>query len=305
MPDEPRSLGRMLHDAARRFARREALLFEGQSMTYRELDLASNKTANALAGLGIGRGDRVAIMLPNIPEFVTVFFGIQKLGAVAVPFNTLYKGREIVHILNDCGARAIVTLTHFSAFIQEIRSETPALEQVIVTGQRTLLFVEPGATGAALWVVEQDVLGDGDEAYRRIGGILEDALRALGAAEVCYRHRGGLRVYGRKIGAFQVQTHENLYLVSALVFLEPWDPEPFFRVVWVPPEIKDKVLEPMTSLREVIGAAADSEAFRAALLNACRARLGVEFEPGAFLRDERFGYEKARALAGRKPRTRR
>lgn len=301
MPEEePRSLARMLHDTVRRFGRREALLFEGRSMSYRELDRASNKTANAMAGLGIEKGDRVAIMLPNIPEFVTVFFGLQKLGAIAVPFNILYKGREIIHILNDSGARAIVTLTHFSALIQEIRSETPALEHVIVTGQRTLLFVEPGATGAAQWVVEQEHLGDGEEAYRRIGEILEDTLHALGADEARYRHRGGLRVRGRKIGAFQVQSHENLYLVSAMLFLDGWDPEPFFNVIGVPPEIKDKLLEPMTSVREEAGSTPDAEAFRDALLEACQSRLGIEFEPGQLLRDERFGYEKARALAGRR-----
>jgi len=255
MSDTPRSLARLLEDAVRRGGGRDALLFEGRSMSYRELDEASSKTAHALESLGIRRGDRVAIMLPNIPEFVTVFFGIQKLGAVAVPFNTLYKGREISRILNDCAARAIVTLTHFSAFIQEIRSETPALEHVIVTGQRTLLFVEPGATVAAQWVVEQAALGEGDAAYRRIGGILEETLKKLGVTEAGYRHRGGLRARGRKIGGFQIQSHENLYLVNALLFLDDWDPDPFFRVVWVPPEIKDKALEPMTSIRKETGAA--------------------------------------------------
>ena len=294
-----KTLADLLHEAAHRFRKKEALLYEGRNLTYRELDEASNKVANALADLGLEKGDRVALMLPNIPEFVTSFFGIQKLGAVAVPFNTLYKGREIIHILNDCGARALITLTHFSSFINEIRAQTPDLDFVLVTGQRTLVFVEPGATVSAQMVVEQAFFRSADDAFRKAGEALEDTLRQLGVKDVRYQHRGGLRVRGRKIATIVIQTIENLYLINALVFLGPMDTEAFFKVIWVPPEIKDKTLEPLTSVSEETGRPAEHAAFREALGNAYRERLGLTFETGVLQRDERFGYEKARALAYR------
>ncbi|NVM57816.1 MAG: AMP-binding protein, partial [Desulfobacterales bacterium] len=62
-----------------------ALHFDAESITYRELNLRANRVANGLRGLGVVKGDRVAIMLPNIPEFVYAFLGTLKLGAVAVP----------------------------------------------------------------------------------------------------------------------------------------------------------------------------------------------------------------------------
>ncbi|MBW2265008.1 MAG: AMP-binding protein, partial [Deltaproteobacteria bacterium] len=115
-----------------------ALYFEERAITYKDLNIKANRVANGLQGLGVKRGDRVAIMLPNIPEFVYSFVGILKLGAVSVPFNTLYKGGEIRHILKDSGAKVLIALTNFAPMINEIRSELPALEQVILTGERNL-----------------------------------------------------------------------------------------------------------------------------------------------------------------------
>ncbi|MCK4728204.1 MAG: AMP-binding protein, partial [Desulfobacterales bacterium] len=100
-----------------------ALRFEGKVITYKELNLRANRVANGLQGLGVKKGDRVAIMLPNIPEFVYTLVGTLKLGAVAVPFNTLYKGGEILHILKDSGAKCLIALTNFAPMINEIRPE--------------------------------------------------------------------------------------------------------------------------------------------------------------------------------------
>lgn len=297
--DEPRTLAGMLEDAARRFGRRDALVFDRRSMTYRELNEGANKTANAFVGLGLRRGDRVAIMLPNIPEFVTTFFGIQKMGGIAVPLNTLYKGREIVHVLKDSGARAIVTLTHFSQMIHEIRSETPELEFVIVTGQRTLVFVEPGATSAVQISVGRSFFDSDEDAYRKIGEAAAEALRSLGVQEARYKHWGGIRVRGRKIAATQIRAHENIYLVNIIIFLDKLDTDAFFRAIWVPPEIKDKVLEPLASASREAGTPVRLSALRDAMVRVCGEQWGITFERGAMQRDERFGYEKARALAYR------
>jgi len=296
---EVRSLGQILEDAARKYKKKEALLFEGSAVTYRELDEFANKVANGLKSLGIGRGDRVAIMLPNIPEFVYSFFGIQKLAAVAVPFNTMYKGREITHILNDCGARAIITLTNFANLINEIRSDVPALEHVIVTGQRTLVFAQPGSTAAVQLVVEKRRFASADEAFHTLGALLVDVLHRLGAADAWYKHQGSIRAHGKKIATILISEIENLYIVNAVIFLDTLDTDEFFKVVWVPPEVKDKAVEPMTSIREEAGREVSLLELRHVLTECLQERMGVELSEGTFKRDELFGYEKNRALAYR------
>lgn len=91
------------------FPNKPALVFEGQSLSYHELDEKSNRVANGLLNLGISRGDRVALFLPNIPPFIVAYLGIQKVGAVVVSINSALKTEEVKFILKDSGATAIVT----------------------------------------------------------------------------------------------------------------------------------------------------------------------------------------------------
>ncbi|MBG1243297.1 class I adenylate-forming enzyme family protein [Nostoc sp. NZL] len=86
-----------------------AIISEDKSYTYKQLDRLVNCTANALRGLGIAKGDRVALFLPNIPEFAIAYLGILKIGAIAVSLNVMLKSAEVSYILNDCAAKAIVT----------------------------------------------------------------------------------------------------------------------------------------------------------------------------------------------------
>ncbi|MFN2310844.1 MAG: AMP-binding protein [Spirochaetia bacterium] len=287
----------LISEAAHSYKKKTALLFEGREISYAQLDETTSKVAGGLEHLGIKEGDRVAIMLPNIPEFVYAFFGIQKLGAVAVPFNTMYKGREIIHILNDCGARAIITLTNFANLINEVQSEVPSLEHVILTGERTLLFVEPETTVSVQMVVGKDIFPDADEAFRTTGNILLDALKELGVEDAWYNHRGAIRHNGKKIATILVSEIENLLVINSVLFIDDYNTEQFFKVVWVSPEIKDKVLEPMTSIQQITGSKPDMEAFKKAVANSAQKRLGVELEVGELKRDELFGYQKQRSLS--------
>ncbi|MCA1754921.1 MAG: AMP-binding protein [Spirochaeta sp.] len=287
----------LMSEAAHSYKKKTALLFEGREISYAQLDETTSKVAGGLEHLGIKEGDRVAIMLPNIPEFVYAFFGIQKLGAVAVPFNTMYKGREIIHILNDCGARAIITLTNFANLINEVQSEVPSLEHVILTGERTLLFVEPETTVSVQMVVGKDIFPDADEAFRTTGNILLDALKELGVEDAWYNHRGAIRHNGKKIATILVSEIENLLVINSVLFIDDYNTEQFFKVVWVSPEIKDKVLEPMTSIQQITGSKPDMEAFKKAVANSAQKRLGVELEVGELKRDELFGYQKQRSLS--------
>jgi long-chain acyl-CoA synthetase len=295
----PINLGQMLEEITRRYKRREALRFEGKTYSYQELEENANRVASGLEALGINKGDRIAIMLPNIPELAFSFYGIQKLGAVAVPFNTMYKGREISFILKDSKARAIICLGSFANLINEIKEECTDLEHVIVTGQRTLVFVDPDATANIQMVFERSVFQNADEAFHAIGDVVSEVCKKLGATDAWYKHQGAIRAHGKKMATILLSEIENLFVVNIVLFLAKMDTDALFKVLWVPPEIKDKVLEPMTSIAEEAGTKASLDSLRDMLLEEMHARLGISFEAGKLTRDEIIAYEKNRALAGR------
>jgi len=274
-----------------------ALRFEGEAITYKELNLRANQVANGLQGLGVEKGDRVAIMLPNIPEFVYVLLGTLKLGAVTVPFNTLYKGGEILHILKDSGARVLIALTNFAPMINEIRPELPALKHVILTGERNLLFAHPESTAFIQLILQGDLIKDVDGAYEKMGHILLKIIGELGVKEAWYKHRGSIRVRGEKIATFVISEVEGMGLINAVVFLGPLDTRDFLRVVWVPPEIRDKVVEPLTSVQQETGKRPLWDQVKEAVVAAIEQGFEVEIKEGSMVRDELFGYEKLRSLA--------
>jgi long-chain acyl-CoA synthetase len=274
-----------------------ALRFEGEAITYEELNRRANRVANGLQGVGVGKGDRVAIMLPNIPEFVYAFVATLKLGAVAVPFNTLYKGGEILHILKDSGAKVVIALTNFAPMINEIRPELPALEQVVLTGERNLLFAHPESTAFLQLILQRALIKDVDGAYQKIGDILLTMMKDLGVREAWYKHRGSVRVRGDKIATFVISDVEGLVLINAVIFLGPMDTQDFLRVVWVPPEIRDKVVEPLTSVEQETGDRPPWDQVKEMAVVALEQGFQVEIKEGAMVRDELFAYEKLRSLA--------
>jgi acyl-CoA synthetase (AMP-forming)/AMP-acid ligase II len=81
-----------------------ALVFEGRSFSYRELNERTNRAARLLVDLGIGKGDRVGVLLHNSNEYLEVFFALSKIGALLVPLNTRFVGGKLAYILNDCGS---------------------------------------------------------------------------------------------------------------------------------------------------------------------------------------------------------
>lgn len=95
-----------LEDSAARYPNREAVVSGPVRLTYREVDEQANRIAHLLADLGIGRGHRVALTCPNVPEFITAYYGILKSGATVVPLNILLKAREVAYHLRDAQASA-------------------------------------------------------------------------------------------------------------------------------------------------------------------------------------------------------
>lgn len=129
-PDAP--VHQFLRDSASRFPDRTALEFYGRRMSYRQLDALSDRFAAAVIHLGVRKGDRVAVMLPNIPQAVIAYFGALKAGACVVQTNPLYIGPEIAHQVADSGAETIVALPQFYPRINEVMSRTP-LKRIILT----------------------------------------------------------------------------------------------------------------------------------------------------------------------------
>ena len=136
IPDQP--LTWILDTAARRFPSNTALIYYGTRLSYARLSSLANRFAAALLRLGIQRGDRVAIALPNIPQYPIAFFGALRAGAVVVPTNPLYTEREMQHQLANSGARIIVMLDMFYPTVRAVRANT-ALEHVILTSPADFL----------------------------------------------------------------------------------------------------------------------------------------------------------------------
>jgi long-chain acyl-CoA synthetase len=106
----------------------------GQPITYGELDERVDLTAAALTGFGVAKGDRVALLAGNVPEFVYGLYGAMRAGAAACPLNVMLTPDELVHILADCGAKAVLTELQTLAGLLSIRDGLGELETVIVIG---------------------------------------------------------------------------------------------------------------------------------------------------------------------------
>lgn len=129
-PDVP--VHHFLEGNARRYPTGPATIFYDSMLTYSELDALANQIAHALLRMGVQKGDRVALLLPNSPQFVAGFFGTLKAGAIVVATNPLYTARELRRQLGDAGATTIITLSKLYPTVQEIVPDTQ-IENVVVT----------------------------------------------------------------------------------------------------------------------------------------------------------------------------
>src|SRR3954454_17941822 len=123
--------------AAERFGDAEALVDGPVRFTFRQLYGAAREAARAFIALGIEPGDRVAIWVPNIWEWVVALGGLHAAGAVLVPLNTRFKGPEAAYILQKSGAKVLLTVTDFldTNYVDMLapeRTSLPALEHVVV-----------------------------------------------------------------------------------------------------------------------------------------------------------------------------
>jgi len=130
LPSE--TLPRLFRQTVSKFPDHKAIHFMGKEITYKELQGLINQFSHALSRLDLPQGAKLAIHLPNCPQFVIAFYGALQAGFTVVPCNPLYVEREMEHQLNDSGAEAILTLTRFYPMISKLKEKTN-LKKVLVT----------------------------------------------------------------------------------------------------------------------------------------------------------------------------
>jgi long-chain acyl-CoA synthetase len=137
--DVPRSLdypkitlAELLRKTATKFPEMPAIYYSGNVMTYRQLDRLADRFGAVLQHLGAGKGDRIAVYLPNIPQFVFAYYGALRIGAVIVTVSPLYKEQELTHILIDSDAKILICLEKLYPYVHSAREKIP-LNQVLTT----------------------------------------------------------------------------------------------------------------------------------------------------------------------------
>jgi len=126
----------VLEKTARKYPDHTALIFKDAKLTFRQYNETVDCFAAALQGLGVKKGDRVAIHLPNCPQFPIAYYAVLRIGGIVVPCNPIYTAREMRHQLSDSGAEIIITLSAMYPIIKQIRSDTE-LRHVIVAKIKT------------------------------------------------------------------------------------------------------------------------------------------------------------------------
>lgn len=155
-----------LTKVSRNYPRKNAIHFMGKNITYKELYDYVQRVAKYMYDLGIKKGDRVAIMLPNCPQSVICFYAVLQIGAVVVQTNPLYTERELEYQLKDSGAKAIISLDILYPRISKVYKRT-SLKHVIVTAIKDFLpfpinliypYIQKKQTGIKIQLKEDDYL---------------------------------------------------------------------------------------------------------------------------------------------------
>jgi long-chain acyl-CoA synthetase len=126
----------ILDEMAGKYPDHPAIIFKDRLISYSKFNHAINCFASALQGLGVKKGDRVAIHLPNCPQFPIAFYAVLRIGGIAVPCNPIYTAREVKHQVNDSGSEVIITLSAMYPLIKQLQPETH-LRHVIVARIKT------------------------------------------------------------------------------------------------------------------------------------------------------------------------
>ena len=161
-PPEDQSVGRILGIRANAAPDAPFIHSDRRTLTYGEADLESNRLANAAAALGIERGSAVLVMMPNVVEFIALWLGLGKLGAIQVPVNTAYRGAILAHVINDSAADTLIVEEGFLERVAEVAPKLGHLRRLIVFGKGGGTTDMPGAL-AGLERLDFGILTEGAE----------------------------------------------------------------------------------------------------------------------------------------------
>jgi len=134
------SLVALLQESFTNYRERSAYRYMGQSLSYGQIDTLSQAFAAWLQGQGLARGDRVAVMLPNVPQYPVAVAAILRAGYVVVNVNPLYTPRELEHQLKDAGAKVLIILENFAHTLQQVRANVPVQSVVLASMGELLSF---------------------------------------------------------------------------------------------------------------------------------------------------------------------
>jgi len=128
------TLAELVSDVAQRNGAKPAIIFADTRISYAELNTQIERGANGLAARGVAKEDRVALLVPNIPEFVVAYYAILRCGAIVVPINVLFKAEEITYILQDSEPKAFILFAGFAPQGFAAVEKAPSVSDVIVVG---------------------------------------------------------------------------------------------------------------------------------------------------------------------------
>jgi long-chain acyl-CoA synthetase len=137
-------LPEILDQTAAVYPDRPAVIFQDRTIPYREMQARTVRLAAGLTEIGVRKGERVAILLPNCPQYIEALYAILKIGAIAVNTNPMYVERELEHQLGDAGAETILALRDFFPRLKAVRGRTP-LERIVLTDLDDAFAADPSA----------------------------------------------------------------------------------------------------------------------------------------------------------------
>jgi malonyl-CoA/methylmalonyl-CoA synthetase len=254
-----------LEATSKRFPDKIGIEFGGLTVTYGDLDLQVNRLANALRSLGVGRGDRVCLFLPNGLEMITCHFANQKLGAATVPLNILFQERELEAILDDSQAGTLICheekLELVTRVLGKLRAARSSPSQPVQSVLKNLIVARPEGESGAVPSLTDELAGISVQA---LDALLEDATSELietdisedDVAAICYTSG----TTGRPKGA--MLTHGN-FLSNIATLVASW--------AWT----DDDVLLLSLPLSHVHGLGV---ALHGAVLTGCRVKLMEKFD---------------------------
>ncbi|RYZ67559.1 MAG: long-chain-fatty-acid--CoA ligase, partial [Proteobacteria bacterium] len=207
------SLKHLAEDSLRRYARQTAYVQMGASISYEEVDRQSQAFGAWLQSQGLKKGDRIAIMLPNLLQYPIAMFGALRAGLVVVNTNPLYTADELQHQLADSGATAIVVLENFCCVLEKVLSRTQVKHVVVTSVGELLGFPKKTVVDFVVRHVRKQVPAWNIAGARRFGALLEESRgRTLDPVDVGPTDLAFLQYTGGTTGVAKgaMLTHRNM-----------------------------------------------------------------------------------------------